>query len=213
MKLAHCAIALFAVTTCSAQQSNLLPWTPNYRIAEAKTISIEELQQRSQSKARGVFEDAKIAAQQGDHAHAIKLFEKVLKIDPVFSDARNDLAVELIVSGQTERAMEQLRYLMQITPHFMMAYTNLGAILCHQKKYADAEAVLRRALTVDANSPRANLLLAISLHEQGRHGAETRNALETAAKTNPVATKLLKTWYASSEIAEEDEPADTPKTR
>lgn len=211
MKLALCATALLAVVACSAQQSDLVAPSLHYRIAEAKTISVQELQQRSQSKAAGVFQDAKLAARRGNHPRAIKLFEKALKIDPLFADARNDLAVELIISGEPQRGIEQLQESVQLSPHFLMAYTNLGAILCDTKKFPDAEAVLRRALTVDPNSVKANLLLAISLYEQNKRGTETQSALEIAAKSSPIAARLLHDWFGVSDVAEADGPSDTAR--
>lgn len=205
MKFALYVIASLAAT-CSAQQADVISSAPRYRIAEAPTISVEELQQRSQSKARGIFVDAKAAAHRGDHARAIKLFEKALKVDPLFADARNDLAVELIIVGEAEDAIDELRQLIQLDPHLMMAYTNLAAIFCDQKKYTEAEEVGRRALSIDPNSTKASLLLAIALYGQGKRGSETQNVLETAARSNPAAIKLLKEWYGSSEIADKRAP-------
>jgi Flp pilus assembly protein TadD len=203
MKFAVCAAAaVIAAHVGLAQQSNLDPTTRHYVIAEAKTISVQELEQRHESKARGVFADAKAAAHRGDHKGAIKLFEKAIKIDPAFLDARNDLAVELIVSGQPDRAIEELQQLVQLDPHFTMGYTNLGVILCTEKKFSDAEAVLRRALSLEPTLPKANLLLAIALYGQGKRGTETQNALQTAAKSSPVATKLLHDWFGVSDITE-----------
>ena len=210
MKFALCAIALFAVTPCSAQQSDLLPSQPRYRITESSTISVEELQQRTESKAKGIFADAKAAARQRDHARAVKLFQKVLKIDPAFADARNDLAVELIVCGEIDQAKDELARLTQMDPHFLMAYTNLGAILCEQKNYSEAERVLRRAVNLAPTSAKVNLLLAVALYQQGKRGSETRNAIEFAAKSNPVAGRLVKEWYSNSDLADKGEPHDIP---
>jgi Flp pilus assembly protein TadD len=206
MTFTLCAIVSFGAVLCSAQQSDLIAPGPqaDYRVAEAPTITIEELQQRTVSKALGVFADAKTAARLGQHAHAIKLFEKALRIDPLLPDARNDLAVEFIVRGEPDRAVEQLRQLIQTDPHFMMAYTNLAVILCEQQKYSDAEPVLRRALSVDPKSAKASLLLAIALYGQGKRGADTRSALETAAKSNPRAVKLLKEWFGARNDALEE---------
>jgi Flp pilus assembly protein TadD len=206
MKLAFCAILLCAAMLCSAQQSDLVPSRRRYLVTEAKTISVQELEHRTQSKARGAFMEAKIAAQHGDHKRAVKLFEKVLNIDPVFSDARNDLAVELIVVGDADGAVAQLQQLIQLDPHFVMGYTNLGVVLCNQKKFSAAEALMRRALSVDPNSAKANLLLGVALYAQGNRGAETRNALEAAARSNPIAVKLLKDWFAISDVADTAAP-------
>lgn len=211
MNFALCATALVAAVACSAQQSDLVGSTPHYRIAEAKTISIQELQQRSQSKAAGVFHEGKLAAKRGDHARAIKLFEKAVAIDPGFTDARNDLAVELIVSGEPQRAVEQLQQVIELQPHFLMAYTNLGAILCSEKKFGDAEGVLRRALSVDPNSGKANLLLAVSLYGQNKRGTETQSALEIAAKSSPLAIRLLKEWFGLPQSTEAGTLTDVAK--
>lgn len=167
-------------------------------------MTVQELQQRTTSKARGSFLDAKMAAQHGQHAHAIKLFEKALRMDPLFADARNDLAVELILTGKAEGAIDQLRQLIQTDPHFLMGYTNLAAILCDQQKYSDAEAVLRRALSVDPASAKASLLLGIALYGEGKRDAETRGVLETAATSIAGAGKLLNEWFGPGDDRPEE---------
>ncbi len=205
MKLALCAIPFFAIAAASAQQPDqLLPKKP-YVVTEAQTITIGELQQRNRTKALGAFGKAKLLARKGDHAGAIKAFEKVLTVDPLFSDARNDLAVELIVLGQEDRAVEQLQQLIQLDPSFLLGYTNLSVILCRQKHYADAEAALRRVLSINPSSAKANLLFALALQGQGKDGAETRNALE-AAKSLPLASRLLKEWFGTSDVADARSP-------
>lgn len=206
MKFALCELLLFAMSTCAAQQAVLPAPKPSFVVTESKTISVDELQQRTQSRARNTFADAKMAAKQGDHLHAIELFDKVLKRDPLFSDARNDLAVELIVVGQTARAEDELQHAVYYDPHFLMGYTNLSVVLCNQKRFSEAEPVIRHALTLSPTSAKGNLLLAIALHGQGKQEVETRDALERAARSSAVAAKLLKSWYGNSEIANASEP-------
>ena len=204
MKLVLCELLLFAVTTCSAQQSDLLAPKTHFVVTESKTLSVGELQQRNQSKARQTFSDAKLAAQKGAHLRAIKLFEKTLQRDPGFSDARNDLAVEFIVLGDLDHAVEQLEQAVH-DPRFVMAYNNLAVVFCNQKKYADTEIVARQALNISPNSAKSSLLLAMALYHQGKRGAETQSALEMAARSNPIAIKLLKDWYGISDIASASE--------
>lgn len=201
MKFALCGYPLFVVL-CSAQQPAVQAPLQHFFINESQTISVHELQQRNQSKAHEKFIDAKLASERGDHPRAIKLFLKTLQVDPLLSDARNDLAVEFVVSGQLDRAAEQLRALMQLDPGFLMAYTNLAIVLCTQKKFPDAESVARRALGLDPNSGKANLLLAIALYAQGKRNAEIQSALEAAGRTNPKANELLKKWFGIADLAD-----------
>ncbi len=202
LKLALCAIPFFTIAACSAQQQDQTSLKKTYVVTEAQTITIQELQQRSQSKALEAFHKAKLKAAKGDHAGAIKSFEKVLQAEPLFSDARNDLAVELIISGQEDRAVDQLQQLVRLDPGFLLGYTNLGVVLCKQRKFVDAEATLRRALGVNPTSAKASLLLALALKGQGKGGAETHTALEAAAKSLPVASRLLREWFGASDIAD-----------
>jgi Flp pilus assembly protein TadD len=109
MKLAFCELLLFAATTCFAQHPDVSGSKPTLFVTESKTISVAELQQRYRSKARKTFAEAKLLAEAGDHLRAIKLFSKVVKKDPYFSDARNDLGVEFVVVGQLDRAADELR--------------------------------------------------------------------------------------------------------
>ncbi len=207
LKVALCAIPFFAIAVSSAQQQDQAPQGTPYVIAEAQTITVQELQQRSQSKALGAFHKAKLLAQQGDHAGAMKAFEKALKTDPLFSDARNDFAVELLASGQEDRAVDQLQQLVQLDPGFLLGYTNLGVILCHQNRYAGAEATLRRALGVNPRSAKANFLFALALKGQGKGGTEeAHNALQSSAQSLPCASRLLKEWFGTSDVADARSP-------
>lgn len=206
MKFALCVIPFVAIAAAFAQQQEQTAPKRAYIVTEAQTITIQELQQRTQTKALEAFARAKKLAEKGDHPGAVKAFEKVLKTDPLLSDARNDLAVELVISGQEDRAVEQFQKVLQIDPSFVLAYTNLGVVLCHQKRYADAESTLRRAVDLNPESAKANLLLAVALKNQGKQGAETQNALQRAAKSLPIASRLMKEWFGTSDVADARPP-------
>jgi Tfp pilus assembly protein PilF len=206
MKLALCELLLFAATTCFAQKPDVFGSKTPIAVTESKTISVDELQQRYHSRARNTFTLAKSAAQTGDHRRALKLFSKVVRKDPYFSDARNDLAVELVVVGQLNRAVDELQQAVDNDPRFLMGFNNLGVILCTQKRFVEAEAVVRRALALSPYSAKANLLLAMALHGEGAAPAETQHALEVASRSSAVASRLLKAWFGTTDIASAIEP-------
>ena len=60
---------------------------------------------------------------------AIDVFEKALRIDPLYTDARNHLGVALAMRGRLEDALEQLRRAVADNPDHALSWTNLGVTL------------------------------------------------------------------------------------
>ena len=60
---------------------------------------------------------------------ATDVFEKALRIDPLYTDARNHLGVALAMRGRLEDALEQLRRAVADNPDHALSWTNLGVTL------------------------------------------------------------------------------------
>lgn len=93
-------------------------------------------------------------------------------------------AISLMAADQNDEALALLQKVSAKEPSFAGPVINQGAILLKQKKFAEAEKVLRQALVINARNPYAHNLLGIALREQGKF-ADARSAYETALGIDP----------------------------
>lgn len=93
-------------------------------------------------------------------------------------------AISLMAADQNDEALILLQKISVKEPSFAGPVINQGVILLKQKKFADAEKVLRQALVVNPRNPYAHNLLGIALREQGKF-ADARAAYETALGIDP----------------------------
>jgi hypothetical protein len=87
-----------------------------------------------------------------------------------------------------------LRRLMQSNPEHVLVFTNLATMLSGQKRYAEAEAVVRQAMKLHSYSFRANLVLGGVLVSEGKWSDEVKTKLEYAQVKYPEAKALLDHW-------------------
>lgn len=94
--------------------------------------------------------------------------ETSLRHDLSRGQAWLNLATLQGVRGQAEAAEQSLRRAMAVEPRFVPAYVNLADLLRGSAREAQAEAVLRQGLQVDASSPVLREALGLSLVRQAR---------------------------------------------
>jgi Flp pilus assembly protein TadD len=70
---------------------------------------------------------ALLRAQAPDQAVAV--FEKALRIDPMYTDARSHLGVAYGLLGRQQDSLNQLRRAVRENPDYALAWTNLGVTL------------------------------------------------------------------------------------
>jgi len=148
--------------------------------------------------ARKAAQKAAHLAKKGRHEDAVALFREALTIDPQYYEAANNLALELEAAGKGDEAEKVLRGLTKLAPEHVLAFTNLGTLLCQQHRYAEAEAVARQALQHHQYSFKSNFLLGTALVDEGRWTDEAKSKLEYAQVKYPEAKALLKKWPSKS---------------
>jgi predicted Zn-dependent protease len=89
----------------------------------------------------------------------LTLLTHVHEIAPENMFVRNDLAVEWLDRGQSEKAKELLEPLVREHPENWLAWANLGRVDYRTGDYADAETSLRRALELNPGSAAAYTVL------------------------------------------------------
>jgi len=80
---------------------------------------------------------------------AVAEYEKALKLDPMHSDSRTNLAAALARQGKLDRAARELAVLLENDPENAGARTNLGLVFLQQGRPADARRQLEEALRLD----------------------------------------------------------------
>jgi tetratricopeptide (TPR) repeat protein len=80
---------------------------------------------------------------------AIVEYQKALERDPLYSDARSNLAAAFARRGQLDRAAAELRRLLEHDPENASARTNLGLVLLQQGRRDEARVQLEEALRLD----------------------------------------------------------------
>jgi tetratricopeptide (TPR) repeat protein len=80
---------------------------------------------------------------------AIAEYEKALKLDPMHSDSRTNLAAALARQGRLDRAAHELRVLLEHDPENAGAHTNLGLVLLQLGQSTAAISQLQEALRLD----------------------------------------------------------------
>jgi tetratricopeptide (TPR) repeat protein len=126
-------------------------------------ISARELAHPVPAKAAKEYVSAKSAASAGDYEKAFKHFERAVSIDPAYVEAWNDMGVAYMRQNRTVDAAECFAKAAAIEPKFILVQVNLSVAEAKLGHLDEAEAAARRAIAIDAESPRAQQALALSL--------------------------------------------------
>jgi arylsulfatase A-like enzyme/Tfp pilus assembly protein PilF len=101
--------------------------------------------------------------------------------DMLATEVAVDDAGELVSHGEVELAIERLRKIASEVPAHSKAHCYLADALRHQKKYDEAESVLRSYLQTKSEAPEAHYGLALVMLEQGRDDAAVPELTTTLA--------------------------------
>ncbi len=121
---------------------------------------------------------------QGKLQEAENLYKKILKIDPNFIKAYNNLGIVFRQQGNLELAEENYRKAIKLDPNYFQAYGNLGNIFKMQGKFEQAEKNYRQALEINPNFVDAYNSLGAVLQLLGRL-EEAAESYEKAIRLNP----------------------------
>lgn len=114
-------------------------------------------------------------------------------------------AIGLMASSQDAEAMTLLQAIAAKNPSFSGPLVNQAVILLRQKQYADAEALLMKALDINASNPYAFNLLGIALREQGKF-ADAKAAYASALAIDPNYAKAHFNLGVLADLYQQDLP-------
>src|SRR6266852_3132050 len=115
--------------------------------------------------------------------------------DPLVLEA---LASAQLASGKTTDAAETASRLIQLIPKTAAAYDLRGRVDLKRRRFVDAEAFFRHALTLDPGNASLINNLGVALREQNRKD-EARAAFEAAWRINPSNPKARKNLFTSTQ--------------
>lgn len=129
---------------------------------------------------------------EGDPSLADEFFRKSLKLDPLFSNARNNYGAFLYEQGRYTEAVKQLELCAEDRLYGSRAqvFENLGVSYLKLERLEDADAAFTRSMQLNPNQPRATLELAQIRFIQLRH-QEARQLLFRHNKVSQPSARSL----------------------
>ena len=115
--------------------------------------------------------------------------EHAIEIDPDYAEAYQERAVEYLTEKDSEKALPELQQIARIHPGLAEVHSNLAIILLQLDRAGEAENEAKAALRLNAELPKAQYLLAVSLVRQRRISVD-----EFRRST------LIKQWTCRSEV-------------
>jgi tetratricopeptide (TPR) repeat protein len=86
------------------------------------------------------------------YAMAIKVYEKVLELNPEDVDTYNDIGLALHFLGRSEEAIMKLKKGTEIDPSFQRVWLSLSFVLISTGKTEEARGVVEKTLEIDPES-------------------------------------------------------------
>ena len=86
-----------------------------------------------------------------DLGNAKKHYEKALKLDPKYAEARNNLGTVKYAQRKYRQAIKDYRKALELNPNSASIYSNLGTAHFARRKYKDASEAYAKALSLDSD--------------------------------------------------------------
>lgn len=122
-------------------------------------------------------------------------FRRALEAKPESIEARNNLGLVLLQTGQLNEAARQFQQPLELDPQPMEALVNLGGVYLMQRNYSGAISTLREAMRLEPGRlpVLGNLawLLATCPDKAARNGAEAVALAEKAAELSHRSDPIL----------------------
>jgi len=154
---------------------------------EAKELALEEFLERHPENKYGLFQKAYSADENEKYSIAKKYYENVIKRDPNFAAAYNNLGI--ILQNQFsdyQRAKQCYHQAIKISDTYSEAHNNLGIVLQnHFFDYEGAKNHYQRAIKINPNYSEAYNNLATLLHNHFSNYEEAKQHFLKAIEINP----------------------------
>ncbi len=140
------------------------------------------------SSAEALYGVGSVYLNRGKNAAARETFEKVVKMEPKYSDtlpdAWNNLGVIATREGQVRDSIPLFQRALQLNPQHLLSLDNLGNAYRQQKRWDEARNALQRAVEVAPEDPEANYSLGMVFAQTGDND-KAYEFLQRALKSRP----------------------------
>jgi tetratricopeptide (TPR) repeat protein len=122
---------------------------------------------------------------------AIQAYQRVIKLDPTYIEAYNNLGITYQELGDFDRAFEAYRKSVEINPQYEKGYNNLGILFYLQGRNEEALEAFQKALSINPNSIETHINLGVLFKKQG----ELNKAIESYQKVLEIDPLLSEAHY------------------
>jgi Tfp pilus assembly protein PilF len=129
-------------------------------------VSLTALKHKVPHKAADAINRGLKAAESGDIPKSIEYFEKAAGIDPYYTDAETNLAIQYSKLKDNSTALVHARKAYAMDPEYPAAWHTLAALLLTTGCYDESEVILRAAVKRHPESAELHGMLAMALLEQ-----------------------------------------------
>lgn len=183
---AHGTADAATITSLVLQQFSFLPQPLTVTIeGDEVLISFPEESTAAQAEAARLAQKAGRHAAKGDFSRAIDLLNRALHLQPSLHNARRDLAMCCMETGDIDAATNHLIELLRLDPTDAAHWVVLGNLyLGHRKDPQSAESFLRKAIALQPDNAWALNSLAAIVERNGQHN-EAVSLFESAIAAQP----------------------------
>ena len=170
-----------------------------------ETVSPARLRHNPPRPARKAFVLGFNAHRAGDYQRAAAAFENAIALDPEFSEAHGNLAVEYTWTGRLLDSVTEFQRALQLDAATALHHTNFAYTLILLHRFPEAEAESQAAVGLDPADGVAHFLLGWLLARRPETRPLSENHLLYAARTIPEAHLALAQLYGaqgSSQVAD-----------
>lgn len=157
----------------------------------AEATSVQRLMHKPSRQALNTARAAQKFADSGDSGRAVAEYQKVLAIDPDFSEVRGNLGAQYLRMGRPAEAVPQLQRAIELDPHTAIHQSNLAVAFFELGRFDEAEAWARGAVRLDGANPIPHYVLGSLLARTPRGRVEAVGELKLAAESMPAAQRTL----------------------
>ena len=158
--------------------------------SKSAVVSLAALKHKTPRKALDEFEAGAKAAESGDAQKGIEHWISALKIDPQFSEARINLAVQYGKMGRHQEALQEGQTAYELNPKNREVGYRYAMMLLANKHYRECETIARSVIRDQWYIAQMKTALAVSLIGQKRDFAEAFRNIREAAEDFPIARLL-----------------------
>lgn len=154
-------------------------------------VSLRRLAHKVPKQARKEFQRAAQAMARNDTRASIAHLEKAVSLDPLFVQARNNLAVRYMLIGEVEKSEREFAAALAEDPACAECQANYAVLLLSLQRPAEAERAAERAVALNGLSARSRYVLALAMLDQNKLNAQVFRHLEVATGEVPKAHLIL----------------------